>query len=208
LLNLGDLRFWGIKTVVFDLDGTMVENLFFRLFGQNMGFPPRVIKPFFFRTAELLEKRFARYKLNPAITQIINDLNGLTVGIITDRSAIGLKNVLRVLPQQLIDRIKFIQVRDYFNYFKRINKRINKSGLNLGPGTEIWSSNKIKPHPEVLANLVYFVKQNNLDPGHILIVDDNTDFRRTAKYLGFKIYPDHDDDAEHLDPYDCAYLFI
>jgi FMN phosphatase YigB (HAD superfamily) len=199
LLNLGDLRFCGIKMLILDLDGTIVENLFFRLFGQNIGFPPRVIKPFFFRTAELLEKRFARYKLNPAITQIINDLNGLTVGIITDRSAIGLKNVLRVLPKQLIDRVKFIQVRDHF-------KRINKAGLNLGPGTEFWSSNKIKPHPQVLTNLICFVKQNNLERKHVLIVDDNLYFRKAAKYLGFKTYPDPDDDSEYSNPYSCAYL--
>jgi len=198
VLNLDGLRFWGIKVVVFDLDGTIIENLLLRSFWQKISFTPQAVKPFVFKTAELLEKCFARYKLNPGIIQISS--NELAMGIITDRSMVGLKNVFSFLPRQLTDRIKFIQVRDRL-------KRINKADLNLGEEVEIWRCSKIKPHPQVLTNLIYFVKQNNLERKHVLIVDDNLHFRKAAKYLGFKTYPDPDDDSEYSDPYSCAYLF-
>ena len=109
------------------------------------------------------------------------------MGIITDRSAHGLKNALGK-NQYILEWMSFIQVRE--------NILGNVGTLKYGP--ELWGSNKLKPHESVLYRLPHFAESKGVNPYEVLIVDDSLEFRFMAKKrFGFRVYPDDIvDDAE------------
>jgi len=109
------------------------------------------------------------------------------MGIITDRSARGLKTALG-RNQYILNWMNFIQVR----------KGVLGSIGNLEHGPELWGTSKLKPHESVLYCLAEFAKSKEIQPYHVLIIDDDFEFRFMAKRrFGFRVYPDDTiDEAE------------
>jgi hypothetical protein len=111
-------------------------------------------------------------------------------GIITDRSARGLRNALGQ-NQYILDRMTFIQVRE--------SALGNVGKLKYGPG--LWKSNKLKPHESVFYRLAEFAESKGVSPNQVLVMDDDFNFRLVAKFrFGFRVYPDDTIDGKEINP--------
>lgn len=102
------------------------------------------------------------------------------LGIITDRSLLGLTNAFRG-NYHILQWMSFIQVR------KSIFGNVEK--LKYGP--ELWQTKSVKPDESVLYRLAEFAQEKEVEPYRVLVVDDDPKFRFMAKSrFGFNVYPD------------------
>jgi hypothetical protein len=175
------------KIIVLDIDGVLIFNRFSRIFGgmETSSFFRRRpwLKRILLRVFEILESCVMffgfRHKNNTQLMDFLCDVRehnrDLKFFILTDRSLLGVRNVLGTL--------KLLRLR------KNDVVQISGDSGNLGLAdiedlsAKIFFCKALKPDKNTLVNLVKIT--NSKDSGKVLIINNNREFLRIAASFPF-----------------------
>jgi len=170
------------KILILDIDGIINENKLAKIASH-----PYVSK--FFASAPIIKGPIlgivevaeallkTKHESSMGISGLLNALGVTYVGIITDRSVLGLRNTFGN-ESRILERMDFVQVREsIFNCFIKKPPCVS----------ELWEADEIKPHASVLYNLAFFASRRDIKSREVLIIDDDPEFRRVAREsFGFR----------------------
>jgi hypothetical protein len=195
--------------VVLDLDNVLVINKFDTRFLRKL-FEGRMLKMLFFvyELAEFLLGLIRVPKLETTRTahklitkKILHDFyrreNSLELILLTDRSLLGLFNVVK--RNFSLNAFEIVYVRkSFFNRF--FLKKPERLGLNKNQ--QIWQHREIKPHASMIDAIFIHAKNLGIKPEQIkrqiIFVDDLPLMRNIARQRGFRTYA----------PGDLSYIII
>ncbi len=183
-----------IKIIAPDIDGILLFPKFPKILEKSNApwlsktFP--VFKKSALRAVELAEFITGiKYKVNQPLIDFLNDLragNGYPhIFLHSDRTAMGVKNVWKELSGLNLGEKDCVQIRG------KKDERKKKNGIKkfLGTEAEILISPFIKPDKAALYPLMILAKEKGINPVEVLVIDDNHHFLKSARKLGFKIFP-------------------